>query len=155
MGDLSREPSMEEILSSIRRVISRDEPVRARSQEFSDHPLEDEGEEDILELIAPGVPADDDEERAPAEEAELVSADSVAASRHSLDALAAILASRSDGNGEGTPQGATTTPADVSVHALVEAALRPMLAQWLDTNLPAMVERLVAKEIERIVGGAA
>jgi cell pole-organizing protein PopZ len=30
--------------------------------------------------------------------------------------------------------------------------LRPMLAQWLDTNLPPMVERLVAAEIARIVG---
>jgi cell pole-organizing protein PopZ len=30
--------------------------------------------------------------------------------------------------------------------------LRPALADWLDKHLPAMVERLVAAEIARIVG---
>jgi cell pole-organizing protein PopZ len=30
--------------------------------------------------------------------------------------------------------------------------LRPMLAQWLDDNLPAMVEELVKAEIARIAG---
>jgi cell pole-organizing protein PopZ len=28
--------------------------------------------------------------------------------------------------------------------------LQPMLAQWIDAHLPAMVERLVQKEIERM-----
>ena len=31
--------------------------------------------------------------------------------------------------------------------------LRPMLKQWLDENLPAMVERLVRVEIERLARG--
>jgi len=31
--------------------------------------------------------------------------------------------------------------------------LRPMLKQWLDDNLPAMVERLVRVEIERLARG--
>lgn len=35
--------------------------------------------------------------------------------------------------------------------AHVEAALRPMLKQWLDDNLPAMVEKMVQAEIKRIV----
>ncbi|MCU0790116.1 MAG: DUF2497 domain-containing protein [Nitratireductor sp.] len=34
--------------------------------------------------------------------------------------------------------------------AKVEAVLRPMLREWLDNHLPAMVERLVREEIERI-----
>ncbi|MEO1749349.1 MAG: DUF2497 domain-containing protein [Pseudomonadota bacterium] len=34
-----------------------------------------------------------------------------------------------------------------------EAMLRPMLAEWLDENLPSMVERLVRQEIERIGRG--
>lgn len=33
----------------------------------------------------------------------------------------------------------------------MEAMLRPMLQQWLDTNLPPLVERLVREEIERVV----
>jgi uncharacterized protein len=34
--------------------------------------------------------------------------------------------------------------------AKVEAVLRPMLREWLDANLPGLVERLVREEIERI-----
>ena len=36
---------------------------------------------------------------------------------------------------------------------LVREMLRPMLKTWLDDNLPAMVERLVRAEIERVSRG--
>ena len=36
----------------------------------------------------------------------------------------------------------------------MRAELRPMLKEWLDTNLPPLVERLVRAEIERVVGRA-
>jgi len=36
---------------------------------------------------------------------------------------------------------------------LVREMLRPMLKTWLDDNLPAMVERLVRNEIERVARG--
>ena len=32
--------------------------------------------------------------------------------------------------------------------------LRPLIKQWLDAHLPALVERLVRIEIERVVGRA-
>jgi cell pole-organizing protein PopZ len=35
---------------------------------------------------------------------------------------------------------------------MVREMLRPMLRDWLDANLPAIVEAMVAKEIERITG---
>lgn len=41
---------------------------------------------------------------------------------------------------------------DTSIEALTRDLLRPMLADWLDANLPSMVERLVQAEIRRIVG---
>jgi cell pole-organizing protein PopZ len=46
----------------------------------------------------------------------------------------------------------SSTEAAVSsaMRTVVEAALRPMLKDWLDTHLPAMVERLVKAEIERM-----
>ena len=37
---------------------------------------------------------------------------------------------------------------------LVRSELRPMLKEWLDVNLPPVVERLVRAEIERVVGRA-
>ncbi|MBL4890467.1 MAG: DUF2497 domain-containing protein [Rhizobiaceae bacterium] len=33
-----------------------------------------------------------------------------------------------------------------------ESLLRPMLSDWLDNNLPTLVERLVREEIERVSG---
>lgn len=36
---------------------------------------------------------------------------------------------------------------------LVQEMLRPMLQQWLDRNLPTMVERMVRAEIERVTRG--
>lgn len=35
---------------------------------------------------------------------------------------------------------------------LVRVTLRPLLKEWLDANLPPIVERLVRAEIERVVG---
>jgi cell pole-organizing protein PopZ len=37
---------------------------------------------------------------------------------------------------------------------IVREEMRPLLKQWLDTNLPATVERLVRAEIERVVNSA-
>ncbi len=37
---------------------------------------------------------------------------------------------------------------------IVREELRPVLKQWLDVNLPPLVERLVRVEIERVVGRA-
>lgn len=39
------------------------------------------------------------------------------------------------------------------VNDAVQAMLRPMLKQWLDDNLPVIVERLVRAEIERVARG--
>ena len=164
MGDMSREPSMEEILSSIRRVIARDDSAQIDAAARLSAPAfvaEDAGvdsaAEYVLELtdsapeeaITPTpdpatVPdaAPDDGAVAPL----LVSPDSAAASRHSLDALAAAIA------GNAAPSTPPSSSGDLSVNALVEAALRPMLKQWLDTHLPGMVERMVATEIARITG---
>lgn len=39
------------------------------------------------------------------------------------------------------------------IEAKTEAILRPMLREWLDENLPKMVEKLVREEIERVARG--
>ena len=43
---------------------------------------------------------------------------------------------------------------DPTLEALVREALTPLLRNWLDANLPAMVERLVRAEIDRVVARA-
>src|SRR3546814_18777230 len=90
MGDLSREPSMEDILSSIRRVIARDEaPGSARELPDGD---------DILDLQADQAPAVDAAE--PAEGEELMSTRSAHAAGQSIEALSAAT----------TPSSATSAP---------------------------------------------
>ena len=41
---------------------------------------------------------------------------------------------------------------ETSLEGLTRELMRPMLAEWLEANLPAMVESLVQAEIARIVG---
>ena len=40
---------------------------------------------------------------------------------------------------------------ETSLEGMAREMLRPMLAEWLDKNLPPMVEDLVRQEIARIV----
>lgn len=40
-----------------------------------------------------------------------------------------------------------------SMEEMAEEMLRPMLQDWLDNNLPTLVERLVREEIERVARG--
>lgn len=142
MGDMSREPSMEDILSSIRKVIARDDtPPRPMNGANASHGDDDP---DVLELS-------DESAEAPVAASpavELVAADTADAARRSLDALSAIVQPTE------APV-AATAPATGSSRTLddvVTEALRPLLKQWLDTNLPPLVEAMVAKEIARITG---
>lgn len=41
----------------------------------------------------------------------------------------------------------------LTIEAMIREMLRPMLKDWLDENLPSMVERIVAQEIERVSRG--
>jgi len=140
MGDLSREPSMEDILSSIRRVIARDEAPGARIQRGGEDVLDlhdeeaDEAEEAAAAIPTPAKPTDE----------ELVSAASAHAARQSLEALNAAVSPAAPT--ASAPAGGRT------MEEVVLEALRPMLKDWLDANLPAMVEAMVAKEISRITG---
>jgi uncharacterized protein len=154
---MSREPSMEEILSSIRRVIARDEATRddAIEARFGDaaNSAPEEGDDsqdgdDILDLTEVEGEAAMAVETSEAVETELISPVSANAARHSMDQLAAVL-------GKGAEPTVATSNAmpGMTIEALAEAALKPMLKEWLDTNLPPMVERLVAREIARITGG--
>ena len=155
MGDISAEPSMEDILSSIKRIIAEDgdaQPVRPRRAarpaaargDDADGASYAAADREILELNDPapepgGEPDRDD----PADP--IVSPTATQASRGSLDALTRMIA-RPD------PEPAPTATAR-SMDDFVAELLRPLLRDWLDAHLPDMVEGLVAKEIARITGG--
>jgi cell pole-organizing protein PopZ len=138
MGEINQDPSMEEILASIKRVIAEDGRAAAARPARGSRPVEaprpsplaDEDEDDVLELSDPVSEGDG-----------LVSDDAAAASRQSLAALSALRDKT-----EGAPAG------DGPLEAVVREMLRPMLKEWLDRNLPDIVEELVTREIARIVG---
>lgn len=139
MGDINQDPSMEEILASIKRVIAEDGrsaavSPRHRSARAESPPEEPAAEDDVLELNDPVS----DEDR-------IMSDDAATASRAALAALAAM---SSDEPAEHAPAAASEGP----LEAVVRDMLRPMLKDWLDQRLPEMVEELVTREIARITG---
>lgn len=40
---------------------------------------------------------------------------------------------------------------DLTLEQIVYELVRPMIREWMDDNLPSMVERMVKREIERVV----
>ncbi|MGV3577415.1 DUF2497 domain-containing protein [Brevundimonas sp.] len=194
----AQEPTMEEILASIRRIISEDDapaaevapapapepeptPAAEPAAAFVDptpsmqEPEPAFEEEEILDLTdryeAPAAqtigdldvtaPADPEPEpfptafaepapapayepaRAPAvSEETLVGATAAAASASAFAGLSAAFAKPS----EPVPTGGTGPTID----DLARSLLRPMLKDWLDANLPGIVEAAVRKEVERI-----
>jgi cell pole-organizing protein PopZ len=84
------------------------------------------------------APAVDPISAAPAAEP-IVSPRAADASRGSLDALSRLIV---------RPEVAGSD----SLEGLVREMLRPMLREWLDSHLPAMVETMVSREIARITG---
>ena len=142
MGDVNQDPSMEEILASIKRVIAEDGrgaigSSRARSAPPADSEpeLAPPPEEDVLELSDPVSDEDG-----------LLSEGSAAASRQSLAALAAMRQQSE------RPGAAAPAVDEGPLEAVVREMLRPMLKDWLDQRLPEMVEEMVAREIARITG---
>jgi cell pole-organizing protein PopZ len=142
MADVNQDPSMEEILASIKRVIADDgRAVMAASRTGRSSPrivepelqAEEPAEEDVLELSDPV-----------SDEDPLMSQDKAAASRQSLAALAAMR--------QQNEAAAPTVVGDGPLEAVVREMLRPMLKDWLDQRLPEMVEDMVAREIARITG---
>lgn len=142
----SGEPSVEEILQSIKQVIARDNRAGAhieRNRRATQGVIEDEScdEDDVFELPEA---AELDTEPAGENEPALVQAETRNSMRESLAALAML-------SEPGVPPQIVRS-GETSLEALTRELLRPALAEWLEKNLPPLVERMVAAEISRIVG---
>lgn len=158
------EPSVEEILESIKKVIARENAPAlgngpfGRRQRLVDQvdrvePAATDEAEEVLELAEDAVvaqsedrgdfePADDVPGYDP--DAPLTAEATSSAMRENFAALA-MLAQPSR-----PPQ--IVRSGETSLEELTRDLLRPMLAKWLDEHLPALVEELVKAEIARIAG---
>jgi cell pole-organizing protein PopZ len=182
MGDVSNEPSMEDILSSIKRIIAEEgdaaaanrprRPARAAAPTYA--PVDDD---EILELNqpAPDEPAQPEPRRAPpppiqpealrvdlrdvapepapqptsrpAAPEPILSPTTAEATRGPLEALSRMVVKPEAAPAPAIPAGET------SLEGMVREMIRPMLRDWLDANLPHMVEEMVQREISRIAAG--
>ncbi|MBW0145552.1 DUF2497 domain-containing protein [Sphingomicrobium clamense] len=137
----AQEPSMEDILASIKKVIAEEKEFR--DSDSPDNESHDENE--ILELdeSMAEVPADGTGHQPSAQPAAVASlmAEEVAENtRASLEQLGEV--TKSD------PTAAAANPFE----DMVRDMLRPMLKQWLDERLPGIVDEHVRAEISRITG---
>ena len=157
------EPSVEEILESIKKVIARENgpatpaPSRRRSAAEAVEPAAPDEAEEVLELDENAMLAleeEADDSRFAADEAEHraeelaeapLTGDATASAMRENFAALAMLA-------QPGRQPQIVRSGETSLEGLTRELLRPMLAQWLDENLPGMVEELVKAEIARIAG---
>ena len=162
----SNEASVEEILESIKKVIARDNRESAldtRRQHMAELPADqpddepdDELDDEVLDLAdmefqedldgdgEPVAPADDEALDSEAGEAPLTT-DAVRGSMRENFAALAMLA-------QPGAQPQIVRSGETSLEGMVRDMLRPMLAEWLDKNLPEMVEKMVQDEIAQIAG---
>ena len=170
------DPSMEDILASIRRILNEGEagdapaeaaaapaagaaPAAAEPVLLADLPAEPAPTalpetpsatdaapakpEDVFILDAQMMVSETTTTEAPAADASpIASSATVAAASQSVGALKKALTERHASIYKG---------AAVSLEEIVREEVRPMLKDWLDANLPSIVERLVRAEIERVV----
>jgi uncharacterized protein len=158
------EPSMEDILASISRIIAEDKksagpPLRAvgDSEDVLDltEAIEEDGTVRHLEpKLSPPTsddPAEPQPPAAPPAEPKLaeriVSAATSQATAAAFAELGALPERRREGD---VPLG----DASRTLEGIVRDALRPLLQAWLDEHLPALVERLVRAEITRVISEA-
>jgi uncharacterized protein len=134
MAEGRNEPSMDEILSSIKRIIADDERIRPAAKRNAKPAPPQDDQDEILELTQ--AAADDEAE-------DILLDDSKAQSlRHSFSALQTL------SEPGVAPQ--IVRSGETSLEGLTRDLLRPMLKDWLDNNLPPIVEAMVEREITRI-----
>lgn len=144
----TEEPTVEEILESIKKVIARDNRTEAaeqrrRRENTGTADEQDDADDDILDL-AESAELIEEPEADEASGSALVNESVQANMRESFAALSML--------SEPGAQPQIVRSGETSLEGMVRDLLRPALAEWLDKNLPPLVERIVAAEIKRIAG---
>jgi cell pole-organizing protein PopZ len=159
------DPSMDDILASIRRILSEDEASDAAASRPHDAPGPDVLVLDPAMMVhepepwsppePASIPAPPAQEAAPSgvehpalalDQGALVDTATHAAAASSVGHLVRTLTT---GRGTAIHRGGPT------LEDMVRDEMRPFLKEWLDANLPTLVERLVQAEIERVIKATA
>ncbi len=160
MENAQPEPSMEEILASIRRIISEDEEdTGAGGAEAPDAAPQRAKPELVQKSETPTAvtpAAQDNDEAKPhleTEDVEMIKKNVAAAVTQEaedtmLDKSSAAAASEAFQNlsqSVRVSEGEGRTLEDIVI-----TMLKPMIKEWLDANLPAIVEEKVEEEVQRV-----
>lgn len=175
------DPSMEDILASIRRILSEEEPAEGAEPAAAEAPAEEPppaaepAGDDVLVLdtsMMVAAPAEPEPEPAPeppppeppppepAPVAFTPPPPSPPAPSPDLELLAPAAAAAASSSVAGLMRTLAAERATQvhrggpTIEDLVREEIRPILKDWLDNHLPPLVERLVRAEIERVVGRA-
>jgi cell pole-organizing protein PopZ len=157
LQDQQAEPSMEEILASIRRIISEEEQAPNAEPVLDLTQTEDPAltaEDDIVfeaveQVVAEESPVSHTAAAKPAPiETPTPSAVATAPAETILSPPTTSAAAGALARLAGSLRIADTP--NQTVEGVVRELLRPMLKEWLDRNLPAIVEARVEAELERI-----
>ena len=150
-----RESSKEEILASIRKVVSErsEAPPSGEADESGILDLTQEVRDDgsVVDLHTgatvvegAGMTAEDNtpgtEAEGGAPEDSLLGAEAETAASAAFASVAEVAAALESSRKSGAK----------SIETAAKEVMRPMIRAWLDANLPGIVERLVQREIERL-----
>jgi cell pole-organizing protein PopZ len=164
------EPSMEDILASIRRILNDDAPADAAPESepaddvlvLDDTMLARPANDHLPAPLPPPTPPALPSPAPPSMQTDLAEEAVTMAdiAHHDTDETASLLAPHAKSaaeaalanlmqrlDGDRAPQVYRGGP---TIEDLVREEIRPILKSWLDEQLPAMVERLVRAEIERL-----
>jgi uncharacterized protein len=173
--DSKQEQSMEEILQSIKRIIADDEIAENSSEKKYAEVRLNGVESDVLELTElvealPVEPVVQDVLNAIDAKLEVAPPPTPPAAKHedildNIDSLISNEAAAATSNAlhnfkamqhnaatPQMPQPSLNFRGGTTIEDLVIEALKPELRDWLNANLPSMVERMVAAEIKKIAG---
>ena len=185
-GEDGAEPSMEDILASIRRILQEDEEgeeAEAPAEEAAPAPVEEpvEEEPDMAALMADmdaGPEPEPEPEPEPAPPAAAAPPPppppQMAEPQSILELTQAMIAPADTMSGTTMQQSSdllgdlaraimdrrdfkvadSGVDANITLEHLVREMLSPLLREWLDRNLPYLIERLVKKEIDLMVNRA-
>ena len=151
-----KEPSMEEILSSIRRILSHEEEAASQPEEdlktsVSTSALES-ANEDVMELTEQMRIGNESSDETTADvQKNNVPDDMVLLSEEAVQASTDRLSRFIDSVSQEKKQVPSTNILPTNnLEEIVTSLLRPYLKEWLDANLPTLIEKVVQKEVEKL-----
>jgi cell pole-organizing protein PopZ len=175
----SSEPTIDDILASIRRIIADEQQTEAQPAPSAPRVVVAEASDDVLDLAQPLARPAALVSSASIQPAQVPTSEGVVSALRPKTAevrpaspppaAAAVAGSSAPSSDSQRLERLITGEAEIALTAafgrisalkvsaetrtlegLVADLLRPMLKDWLDANLPAIAERLVKQEIERI-----